>query len=65
MNSAATAGMLTLQGLSATLAGSVAQLTSPAAAMTLMAVASLAVTLWLATAARRERTAPLPVPSAP
>ncbi|MEU9348075.1 MFS transporter [Streptomyces sp. NPDC048278] len=59
------AGMLTLQGLSATLAGSVAQLTSPAAAMTLMAVASLVVTVSLATAARRERAAPLPVPSAP
>ncbi|MFF3986486.1 MFS transporter [Streptomyces sp. NPDC001797] len=59
------AGMLTLQGLSATLAGSGAQLTSPATAMTLMALASLTVTLSLATAARRERTAPLPVPSAP
>ncbi|MDT9697178.1 MFS transporter [Streptomyces sp. P17] len=42
------AGMLTLQGVSATLAGSVAQLTSPATAMTVMAVASLAVTGCLA-----------------
>ncbi|MER6220990.1 MFS transporter [Streptomyces sp900105755] len=58
------AGMLTMQGVGATLAGSVAQVTSPAHAMTLVAAASLAVTLALATAARRERTAPLPVPSA-
>ncbi|MEV0175783.1 MFS transporter [Streptomyces sp. NPDC050803] len=42
------AGMLTLQGVSATLAGSVAQLTSPATAMTVMAGASLAVTACLA-----------------
>ncbi|WAZ22352.1 MFS transporter [Streptomyces cinnabarinus] len=42
------AGMLTLQGVSATLAGSVAQLTSPATAMTVLAVASLAVTAGLA-----------------
>ncbi len=47
------AGMLTMQGLSAALAGSVAQLTSPATAMTVMAVASLAVTLSLAMAGRR------------
>lgn len=59
------AGMPTLQGLSATLAGSVAQLTSPAPAMTFMALASLTVTLALATAARRERTAPSRVPAAP
>ncbi|MGW7407115.1 MFS transporter [Streptomyces sp. NPDC054833] len=56
-------GMVAAQGVSAALAGSVAQLTSPARAMTLMACASLAVTLTLATAARRERTAPLPVPA--
>ncbi|MEU0965282.1 MFS transporter [Streptomyces sp. NPDC005917] len=54
------AGMLTMQGVSATLAGSVAQLTSPAGAMTLMAFASLAVTLTLATAGRQERKAPAP-----
>ncbi|MET8451418.1 MFS transporter [Streptomyces sp. NPDC005209] len=57
------AGMLTLQGVSAALAGSVAQATSPARAMAFMALASLAVTLTLATAARRERTAPVPAPS--
>ncbi|MEU6552855.1 MFS transporter [Streptomyces sp. NPDC046915] len=47
------AGMLTMQGVGASLAGSVAQLTSPATAMTVMAVASTGVTLALATAARR------------
>ncbi|MEU9401465.1 MFS transporter [Streptomyces sp. NPDC048242] len=46
------AGMLTLQGVSATLAGTVAQLASPATAMTVMAAASAAVTLALATAGR-------------
>jgi hypothetical protein len=49
------AGMLTMQGVSAALAGTVAQLSSPATAMTLMALASAAVTLTLATLARRER----------
>ncbi|MGW0912321.1 MFS transporter [Streptomyces sp. NPDC002784] len=53
------AGMLTLQGVSATLAGSVAQLTSPATAMTAMAAASLAVTGWLA----RGLRAPVPAES--
>ncbi|WP_055468442.1 MFS transporter [Streptomyces ardesiacus] len=48
------AGMLTLQGVSATLAGTVAQLTSPATAMTVMALASLAVTLILTVASRRD-----------
>ncbi|MFV8187289.1 MFS transporter [Streptomyces spinosirectus] len=48
-------GMLTMQGVAAAVAGSVAGLTSPATAMTLMALASLAVTLTLATAARRSR----------
>ncbi|WP_406330804.1 MFS transporter [Streptomyces sp. NBC_00203] len=43
-----TAGMLTMQGASAALAGGVAQLTSPGTAMTVMAVASIAVTLTLA-----------------
>ncbi|MEV5338663.1 MFS transporter [Streptomyces sp. NPDC052676] len=42
------AGMLTAQGVSAALAGAVAQLTSPAVAMTAMAVASTAVTGMLA-----------------
>ncbi|MPY64659.1 MFS transporter, partial [Streptomyces spongiae] len=41
-------GMLTMQGVSAALAGAVAQLTSPAAAMAVMAAASIAVTLTLA-----------------
>lgn len=50
------AGMLTLQGVSATLAGSVAQLTSPATAMAVMAVSSLAVTVCLA----RGLRAPVP-----
>ncbi|MCF3131021.1 MFS transporter [Streptomyces olivochromogenes] len=62
------AGMLTVQGASAALAGSVAQATSPATAMTVMATASLAVTLALATAARWPRVpasepAPEPAPS--
>ncbi|MFI9767083.1 MFS transporter [Streptomyces sp. NPDC052415] len=50
------AGMLTLQGVSATLAGAVAQLTSPATAMTAMAAASLAVTGWLARGLRAPVT---------
>ncbi|MFE9171052.1 MFS transporter [Streptomyces kebangsaanensis] len=50
------AGMLTLQGVSAALAGSLAQLTSPAAAMTAMAAASTLATLSLAMAARRTQT---------
>ncbi|WP_405881653.1 MFS transporter [Streptomyces sp. NBC_01136] len=41
------AGMLTMQGVSAALAGAVAQLTSPGTAMTVMATASVAVTLSL------------------
>ncbi|MGW5655502.1 MFS transporter [Streptomyces humi] len=59
------AGMLTMQGVGATLAGSVAQLTSPAHAMTLVAATSLVVTLLLATAGRRNRPAPTPTPSEP
>ncbi|WP_369170072.1 MFS transporter [Streptomyces sp. R28] len=47
-------GMLTMQGVSAALAGSVAQLTSPATAMTVMAVVSLAVTLALTVASLRH-----------
>ncbi|MGW0705777.1 MFS transporter [Streptomyces sp. NPDC002643] len=49
------AGMLTMQGLSAGLAGAVAQLTSPGAAMTVMAGASTGVTLALWVAGRDER----------
>lgn len=48
------AGMLTMQGVSAALAGSVAQLTSPATAMTVMAVGSLAVTLSLTAVSLRH-----------
>ncbi|MFJ1809966.1 MULTISPECIES: MFS transporter [unclassified Streptomyces] len=48
------AGMLTMQGVSAALAGGVAQLTSPATAMTVMALTSIAVTLTLKAAARTE-----------
>ncbi|MFD8223304.1 MFS transporter [Streptomyces massasporeus] len=48
------AGMLTMQGVAAALAGSLAQLTSPAQAMTMMAVGSVGVTLLLMGAARRE-----------
>jgi predicted MFS family arabinose efflux permease len=47
-------GMLTMQGVSAALAGAAAQLTSPATGMTVMAAGSVGVTLALATAARRS-----------
>ncbi|MFF4588984.1 MFS transporter [Streptomyces sp. NPDC001388] len=46
------AGMLTLQGTAAALAGGMAQLTSPGAAMTVMALTSAVVTVALAMAAR-------------
>jgi membrane protein implicated in regulation of membrane protease activity len=49
--------MLTMQGVSATLAGALAQLTSPAWTMTTLAVASVAVTGTLAVAMRREEPA--------
>ena len=48
------AGMLTMQGVAATLAGTVAQFTSPATAMTAMALASLTVTLTLTVVSRRD-----------
>ncbi|EPD56916.1 MFS transporter [Streptomyces sp. HGB0020] len=48
-------GMLTMQGVAAAVAGSMAGLTSPATAITAMALASLGVTLTLATAGRRTR----------
>ncbi|MET9686696.1 MFS transporter, partial [Streptomyces coeruleorubidus] len=48
------AGMLTMQGVAAALAGSVAQLTAPAGAMTAMATLSAGVTLALMAAGRRE-----------
>ncbi len=44
-----TAGMLTMQGVGAALAGTIAQLTTPATAIAAMAAASLAVTAVLAT----------------
>ncbi len=47
--------MLSMQGIGAALAGTVAQLTSPATAMTLVAVASLAVTVVLAVLGRQVR----------
>ncbi|MET7319166.1 MFS transporter [Streptomyces sp. NPDC005549] len=47
-------GMLTMQGVAAALAGTLAQFTSPATAMTVMALASLAVTLTLTVASRRD-----------
>ncbi|MBQ0998849.1 MFS transporter [Streptomyces sp. RK62] len=48
------AGMLTMQGLAAALAGTLAQLTTPATAMTCLALTSLTITLTLATAHRRS-----------
>ncbi|MFI9624747.1 MFS transporter [Streptomyces sp. NPDC052042] len=50
-------GMLTLQGVAATLAGAVAERTSPGAAMAAMAGASLVVTLSLAVAGRGDARA--------
>ncbi|MER6736851.1 MFS transporter [Streptomyces puniciscabiei] len=47
-------GMAALQGAGAALAGTLAQLTSPATAMTLMAVASVTVTLTLAVLGRHD-----------
>ncbi|WP_405150158.1 MFS transporter [Sphaerisporangium sp. NBC_01403] len=49
------AGMLTMQGVGAALAGSLAQFTSPSTAMTLLAAASVAVTLTLAPGLHRGR----------
>ncbi|MFE9678330.1 MFS transporter [Streptomyces sp. NPDC006259] len=57
------AGMLTLQGVSATVAGVTAQLTSPATAMTVMAVMSVTVTLTLAAASRRQADRPVEAPA--
>lgn len=48
------AGMLTMQGVSAALAGTIAQLASPGAAMTVMAAGSVCVTVALVGAGRRE-----------
>ena len=49
------AGMLTMQGVSAAVAGAVAQLTSAGVAMVVMAVASMAVTVSLSVAVASER----------
>lgn len=57
------AGMLTMQGVSAALAGAVAQLGSPGSAMTVMAVASVMVTLAVG-ARRRQPRDGLLVPAA-
>lgn len=48
-------GMLTMQGIGATIAGALAQLTSPAVAMTVLAAASVTVTLALAPGLRTPR----------
>lgn len=56
-------GMLTMQGIGAALAGAVAQCWSPAAAMSLMAAASVAVTLALAPALRLPARAAATVPA--
>ncbi|MFD3616540.1 MFS transporter [Streptomyces sp. NPDC058676] len=51
-------GMAALQGVGAVLAGTLAQLTSPATAMTLMAAGSVTVTLTLAGLVRSEQRQP-------
>ncbi|MER6130737.1 MFS transporter [Streptomyces sp. NPDC001815] len=53
-------GMLTMQGVGAALAGSMAQLTSPATAMAATAAASITVTLALARGLRPVRPSPVP-----
>ena len=61
-----TSGMLALQGVSAALAGTLAQYTSPRTGMVLLALASLTVTLALARADRRTdgpTAPPIEVPS--
>lgn len=58
------AGMLTMQGVGAALAGAVAQYVAPGTAMAVMAAASLTVTLLLAPGLRREPPA-APEPPAP
>ncbi|WP_207944394.1 MFS transporter [Actinomadura rubrisoli] len=58
-------GMIAMQGVGAALAGAVAQSTSPATAMTLMAVASVAVTVALAPGLRYDRAATAPEDAPP
>ncbi|MFD5253309.1 MFS transporter [Streptomyces bobili] len=53
-------GMSAMQGVGAVLAGTLAQLTSPATAMTLMAAASITVTLTLATLGTQKKRYPTP-----
>jgi len=53
-------GMLAMQGVGAAVAGAVAERTSPGAAMAVMAVISVAVTLALAPGLRPGRTSPKP-----
>ncbi|MDT3395564.1 MFS transporter [Streptomyces sp. B1866] len=53
-------GMLAWQGVSAALAGAVAQLTSPSTAMAVLAAASVAVTAALAPGLRPDRAGPRP-----
>ncbi|GAA2610915.1 MFS transporter [Actinomadura fulvescens] len=55
-------GMLTMQGVGAVVAGTVAQLTSPATAMSLVGALSLAVTLTLAPGLRPLPHRPAPTP---
>ncbi|MCZ9343814.1 MFS transporter, partial [Streptomyces sp. TRM76130] len=54
--------MAALQGLGAVLAGTLAQLTSAATAITLMAAGSVTVTLTLALLGRREERRPAVLP---
>jgi predicted MFS family arabinose efflux permease len=58
-------GMLAMQGVGAALAGAVAERLSPAAAMTVMAAASVAVTVALAPRLRPADAEPDAVPAAP
>jgi predicted MFS family arabinose efflux permease len=53
-------GMLAMQGVGAAVAGAVAEQTSPAVAMAVMAMISVAVTLILAPGLRPDRTRPQP-----
>ncbi|MFF2849886.1 MFS transporter [Streptomyces sp. NPDC058001] len=57
------AGMLTMQGVGAALAGTVAQVTSPATAMAVMAGLSVAVTVVLARGLRNPSPHPNPSPN--
>ncbi|WP_051845152.1 MFS transporter [Streptomyces globisporus] len=56
-----TSGMLALQGVSAALAGALAQYTSPRTGMVLLALASLAVTFLLARAEGRDEPGEVPL----